>query len=241
MRYFLFAIAIALFLQSSTPIRVLFIGDSITDGAWGQPATWNATSQERNHSDYNHIFGHSYMFICASSLMADKPGEYECFNRGISGNTLLDIKNRWHEDVLTLQPDVISILVGTNDVEQYLNNTEKPFDFDGWETTLTQLIKETKEQIPNVKFLICTPFVAKVGWRGEAENYTLRKELIGRLTETIEKMSCYENINVVPFNNLFETLTEPSVSYWVWDGIHPTPAAHKKMADLWLDVFDRTY
>lgn len=38
--------------------RVLFIGDSITDGAWGNSKVWNTPSEERNQKDMNHIYGH---------------------------------------------------------------------------------------------------------------------------------------------------------------------------------------
>ncbi len=38
--------------------RVLFIGDSITDGAWGNSNVWNAASEERDQNDMNHIYGH---------------------------------------------------------------------------------------------------------------------------------------------------------------------------------------
>jgi lysophospholipase L1-like esterase len=43
------------------------------------------------------------------------------------------------------------------------------------------------------------------------------------------------NAVCVPFDSLFEKLvgSEPEPSYWIWDGIHPTPAGHRRMADLW--------
>ena len=238
------ALLLALLLVSTFAFaqkRVLYIGDSITDGAWGQPKKWNSTSQERNHTDYNHIFGHGYMMISASTLMADNPGEYECFNRGISGNTLLDLKNRWQEDAIDLKPDYISILVGTNDVDQYLYNQEKPFDIKAWEVMLDSLITDTYKQLPDVRFILCTPFVAKVGKRGEEANFARRSQLVRECADVVERVAKKRNAAVVPFNKLFAELTAPSLDYWCWDGIHPTPAGHKKMADLWLDAFHLNY
>jgi len=224
-------------LVSNAQKRVLYIGDSITDGAWGQPKKWNATSQERNHTDFNHIFGHGYMMICAATLMSEYPGEYECYNRGISGNTLNDLSNRWQEDAISLRPDYISVLIGTNDIEKYLYNAEKPFDIKAWERTLASLIADTNKQLPNTRFILCTPFVAKVGHRGDAANYPQRKQLIRDCADAVERVAKKYGAAVVPFNELFSGLTQPSEAYWCWDGIHPTPAAHKKMADLWLKVF----
>ena len=237
------SLLLALFLTSTVSFaqkRVLYIGDSITDGAWGQPKKWNSSSQERNQTDYNHIFGHGYMMISAATLMADYPGEYECFNRGISGNTLEDLRNRWQEDAISLKPDYISILIGTNDVDRYLYNTKHPFDVKAWENMLATLIDDTRKQLPDTRFILCTPFVAKVGKRGEEENFALRSKLVNQCAKAVKRVAKKSGAAVVPFNELFATLTKPSLDYWCWDGIHPTPAAHKKMADLWMKVMLQT-
>ena len=73
--------------------RVLFIGDSITDGAWGNSKVWNTPSDQRNHKDMNHIYGHGYMMITASHYEALYPeAGWTFWNRGISGNTLDDLE-----------------------------------------------------------------------------------------------------------------------------------------------------
>ena len=101
--------------------RVLFIGDSITDGAWGNSKVWNTPSEERNQKDMNHIYGHGYMMIAASTIQALHPEDGWVFwNRGISGNTLADLAVRWDKDALAFHPDVVSILIGTNDVDKAL-------------------------------------------------------------------------------------------------------------------------
>jgi phospholipase/lecithinase/hemolysin len=33
---------------------------------------------------------------------------------------------------------------------------------------------------------------------------------------------------------------QPRSGYWIWDGIHPTPAGHRRMADLWIKAFEET-
>src|SRR3954447_2755189 len=90
---------------------ILFQGDSITDGNRGRD---NAL---------NHIFGHGYVHLIASRLGADYPERQLAFiNRGISGNRVVDLYARWQEDTLNLKPDVLSILVGVNDVYMQLAN-----------------------------------------------------------------------------------------------------------------------
>lgn len=92
--------------------RILFQGDSITDGNRGRGA------------DPNHILGHGYAFIIAAkygSLLAERNLNF--MNRGISGNTVLDLEKRWTKDTLELKPDILSILIGVND-----KGRKVPFD-----------------------------------------------------------------------------------------------------------------
>ena len=114
--------------------RVVFIGDSITDGNWGSPYSVKPTSAERSHTDMNHIYGHSYVMLIASDWQSRHPKSgYSFYNRGFSGHKLPDLAARWQEDVLDLHPDVLSVLVGVNDMGNAFSKGEaESFDFDGW-------------------------------------------------------------------------------------------------------------
>ena len=221
--------------------RVLFIGDSITDGAWGNSNVWNASTDERNQWDMNHIYGHGYMMITASHYQALYPeAGWTFWNRGISGNSLADLKDRWQHDVLELQPDVVSILIGTNDVEQAMNEG-RTIDTEVWGNQYRQLLDMVLDQNPDTKFVLCTPFVAKAGQRGEANNYDQREQMIASLVNIIN-IICqdYPSATLVPFDKLVQQTicSTPNlpVSYWIWDGIHPTPAMHYRMAELWMNT-----
>ncbi len=101
--------------------RVVFIGDSITDGNWGNVYNYKKTSAERSQTDMNHIYGHSYVMLIASDIQSSRPRSgYSFFNRGFSGHKLCDLAARWQEDVLDLHPDILSVLVGTNDIHAWL-------------------------------------------------------------------------------------------------------------------------
>lgn len=232
---FLLAISVMIMAKGK---RVLFIGDSITDGAWGNSNVWNATSEERNQTDMNHIYGHGYMMITASHYEALYPEEgWKFWNRGISGNTLEDLANRWQKDVLTLQPDVVSMLVGTNDVEQAMNEG-RTIDPEAWSKKLRSLLDETLKMNPETRFVLCTPFVAKAGWRGESESYSERQQMIASLVNVIHEISKEYHATLVPFDKAVEeaiaSTPDLPVSYWIWDGIHPTPAMHYRMAEMWM-------
>ena len=132
-------------------VRYLFIGDSITDGGWGRSGGKMMPTEERNLKDLNHIYGHSYMMLCAARIQSDYPEqETQFFNRGISGNTLHDLQGRWQADCLDLNPDVVTLLIGTNDVDQYLSG-KAPLDMKKWESDYRQLLDQLREVNPNVK------------------------------------------------------------------------------------------
>ena len=90
MRY-LYALLLILapLLLSAEGWRVLFVGDSITDGGWGRSGGSMAPAEERNRRDLNHLYGHSFMLFCAAELESRYPEHGDSFaNRGISGYLL---------------------------------------------------------------------------------------------------------------------------------------------------------
>lgn len=229
--------------------RVLYIGDSITDGGWGNSGGDMRPSSERSEWDKNHVYGHGYMEQCASYYQATYPDEEMTFwNRGISGNTLSQMASRWQEDALALKPNVISILIGTNDIHNYLEQKQKDgslnFDYRQWEQSYRQLLDVTLDSLTDVKLVLCTPFVAKAGWVGDAENYDEREKGVARLAEIVRQIANDYQAILVPFDLLFTQLRSEhptsNNSYWIWDGIHPTPAGHYKMAELWKEKAGNT-
>ncbi|MBR6828356.1 MAG: alpha-L-fucosidase [Prevotella sp.] len=217
--------------------RVLYIGDSITDGGWGRSGGSAKASKDRNHSDLNHVYGHSYMMLCAAYYQSQWPDcDWQFWNRGISGNTLFQMADRWQEDALSLTPDVISILIGTNDVGAYLDECKKAgkpftieeFDYNRWESQYRHLLDTTRMVLPNAELVLCTPFVGK-------STGQVRMAITDSLAQIVRKIADDYKATLVPFDNLFADLqkSEPTPKYWIWDGIHPTAAGHQRMAELW--------
>jgi lysophospholipase L1-like esterase len=215
-------------------MRFLFIGDSITDGGWGRSGGSMMPTEQRNQKDLNHIYGHSYMMLCAARIQSDFPEQgLQFFNRGISGNTLQDLQGRWQADCLDLNPDVVTLLIGTNDVDQYLSG-KAHLDMKKWENDYRQLLDQLRTANPDVKIILGTPFVAQVGRIGLKDNYQQRKALIAECAAVVRRIASDYNATLLDFEKMFYGLTEQNAFYWIWDGIHPTAAGHQKMADLWL-------
>jgi lysophospholipase L1-like esterase len=120
--------------------RILFQGDSITDGARGR------------NNDPNHVLGHSYAFLIAAKYGALHPERnLTFFNRGISGNKVPDLLGRWQKDAIDLKPTVVSILIGVNDIWHPLLSTNQVVSVEQYEAGYDKLLAETVAALPDAK------------------------------------------------------------------------------------------
>ena len=124
--------------------RILFQGDSITD-----------VSRNRENDVYA---SHGYATMVKGRLGFENPGRYEFFNRGVSGNRIVDLYARIKRDLISLKPDVLSILIGVNDVWHEYSH-QNGVDAKKFERVYDLLLEEVKEALPNVRILILEPFV----------------------------------------------------------------------------------
>lgn len=187
--------------------RILFQGDSITDGNRGRSA------------DPNHILGHGYAFIIAARHGAAFPeAKLDFVNRGVSGNTVLDLQKRWAKDTLELKPDVLSVLVGVND-----QNKQVPLD--QFEQVYDQLLADAKAANPAIKLVLGEPFL-KPGLPAD-DTFRQRQAIVAKLAEK-------HGAALVRFQPVFdEAAKRAPADYWVWDRVHPTYRGHQLMAEEW--------
>ena len=206
-------------------LKILFQGDSITDG-----------NRTRNN-DWNHVMGHGYAYLIASRLWFDYIGKDLMFyNRGISGNKIQDLDDRWQEDTIDLKPDVLSILIGVNDIP---NITENKNSISNWETTYRKVLDRTKEALPDTKIILCEPFalptddMERITWTKErTESY---KNVISKMHEIVGQLAdTYDAVFVELQQAFTEACKKAPARYWIWDGIHPMPAGHELIARTWL-------
>jgi lysophospholipase L1-like esterase len=233
------------FILYANGLRVLFIGDSITDGKWGNSDGSARPSSERNYWDMNHIYGSGYMYLCAAHYQGNFPErEFEFFNRGISGNTLYDLERRWEDDAVKINPDVLSVLIGTNDIHKYLRDSKgEDFNFQEWEDKYRKLLDRSLKANPDLKLVLCSPFVANTGKMRETINFGERDSLIHQCAVIVERIAKEYGAVYLPFDKLFNNLLKECPTsqntYWIWDGIHPTPAGHRRMANVWIEQIDK--
>jgi lysophospholipase L1-like esterase len=200
--------------------KILFQGDSITD------AERNREITQPNHS---HALGFGYCNHIAAQMLRNRLADkLQFYNRGISGNRIVDLYARWKADAINLKPDIISILVGVNDTwhEFTERNGVEP---ERYEMVYRLLLDYTRQQLPSVQFVLCEPFVLKCGvvtgpWIDEIRQ---RQQIVKRLAN--EFKACF-----VPFQSALDGQYAPP-EYWLADGVHPTIAGHRVLAECWCE------
>lgn len=200
----------------------LFQGDSITDGNRGR------------NEDPNHILGHGYCFAVSSRIGADFPQYgYKFFNRGISGNSLGDLEKRWQTDTLDLKPDVLSLLVGINDVNVLIEGKKEALDAKMFESTYRKLLTSCVQQNPNLLIVLGLPFFFASGWR--KDQYQKWHPLTVERANIVRRIAADFNAVLVDYPKIFEEAQQRApIDYWIWDGVHPTAFGHELMAREWI-------
>lgn len=201
---------------------ILFQGDSITDAG-----------RKREVKDLNNqsALGGGYAFLAGADLLNTFPAKgLKIYNKGISGNKVYQLAERWQEDCIDLKPAVLSILIGVNDYWHKHNG-----NYDGtvevYERDFRALLKRTKEALPETKLVICEPF-AVLGckavdgtWFPEFDQYRAAARKLAGEFDTI----------FIPYHDIFSKASKVAPpTYWTADGVHPSIAGAKLMADAWM-------
>ncbi len=198
--------------------RLLFQGDSITDMKWG-----------RNQEDRNHYLGHSYVFLLAARLGVDMPAaQLDFYNRGRSGHAVGNLRKRWQKEAVDMRPDLLSVLIGTNDAAQQVTaeDFEKDYRF---------ILTESRKANPELRLVMMDPFVVRAGKYKNEELYSAHRALTDRYGKLVESIAKDFGAVHIKLQQVFdEAAEEVSPEHWIWDGIHPLPQGHELIARHWL-------
>jgi len=203
---------------------ILFQGDSITDAGRDKNVKTPNTSP---------MMGSGYAILAAGELLfkhAEK--DLTIYNKGISGNKVHQLAERWDADCIELKPNVLSVLIGVNDFWHTKTGgyqaTVKTYE-DDYRT----LLKRTVAALPGVKLIIGEPFAVKGiravddSWYPEFDKYR----------ETAKKLADEFNAVFIPYQKIFDEAQKraPGV-YWTHDGVHASLAGACLMANAWLEA-----
>ena len=210
-------------------LNVLFQGDSITDAG-------------RNRGSYyannGRGMGGGYVYQIVADLLGAFPEKgFRCYNRGISGNKVYQLSDRWEDDCLQLKPDVLSILIGVNDfwhtLTQSYGGTAKTF-----ESGLRALLDRTLKSYPDIKLILGEPFAVK---GGTAINENWDKNFPG-YPLAVRNIAKDYKAAFVPYQKVFDdALKMAPASYWCADGVHPSMAGSYLMKNAWMEALSNSY
>jgi len=200
---------------------VLFQGDSITDCGRDRAVA------EANRAE---ALATGYPLLVASQHLAARPAAgFRFLNRGVSGNKVPDLDARWQADTLDLKPDVLSILIGVNDLWHKLMG-HSTGTVEQYEAGYGALLDRTRRALPDVRLVVLEPFVLKTGAVGDAwfPEFDERRAAAARV-------AARARATFVPLQAMFDRLTAAAPpAYWAADGVHPTVAGHGAIAQQWM-------
>jgi len=196
---------------------ILFAGDSITDAG---------RNRELAQPSERVALGNGFACLLAAQLLDEHVEKHlKIYNRGIGGNTIRKMAERWQADCLDLAPDLLSILIGVND-------TDCPTpEFDA---CYRRLLDQARSLNPELHLVLCEPFrvVVQDEQHRWIDGLRERREIARNIAADYE--ACW-----VPFQAAFDDMIEqaPAAS-WIPDGVHPSLGGHHRMAGRWLEAVD---
>lgn len=186
-------------------MKILFQGDSITDAG-------------RNRNDEKGLAGYS---LYVSEQLGK---EHEYVNKGISGNRVADLLRRYDEDFLKIKPDLITVMIGINDVwRKYDSNLyESAEEFKAY---YVELLDKIKKDLPKTKIILIEPYLLPIPTKKH-----WRQDLI-QLIDVVRELAKDYADGFIPLDGLFAK----ECFYRDWqefstDGVHPIVEGQKVIA-----------
>lgn len=204
---------------------IVNFGDSITDAGRNREAP--VTRKD--------ALGFGYPLLLQAELGFENPEKYLVINRGIGGHRIVDLYARVKKDVWNLKPDVLSILIGVNDVWHDLSDDPNGVDIVRFEKMYRTLLDETLAVLPNLKIMLMEPFVAHgVTTDAKADDFAKVKDY----AKVVKKLAEEYHLSFLPLQEKFDELeAKYDPSYWTADGVHPTVMGAKMIANEWIKLF----
>ena len=210
-------------------MNILFQGDSITDC-------------QRDRTTVQSSLGTGYPRLVASALGFENGNIYDFMNRGISGNRIVDVYARIKADIINLKPDVMSILIGVNDVWHEIDS-KNGVDTKKFFKIYCMLIEEIKEALPDIKIMILEPFVlegsATCNREDAPDRLNLFKTEVAEKAQMAKKVAEKYNLTFIPLQDKFnEAEKRAPQPHWLVDGVHPSPYGHELIKHEWIKAFN---
>lgn len=205
-------------LRSHAGGTVLFQGDSITDAG---------RSRTKTAANADGALGNGYPLLIAAPLLHEAPtASWRFFNRGISGNRVPDLQERWQADTIALAPDILSVLIGVNDYWHAKDGNSSGTVAD-YEREFTTLLEGTRATLPSLRILVLEPFVLRTGFVDDSWFPEFDSRRAAALRVATRTRSTFISLQ----DRFTAAARGTGPEYWAADGVHPSPAGHALIAE----------
>jgi lysophospholipase L1-like esterase len=185
-------------------MKILFQGDSVTDAG-------------RDRSD-PHDMGNGYPRYASAMIQDSFPDtELEFVNLGIGGNRTEHLVERLETDFIEIQPDIISIMIGVNDVWHHYSHGIETSD-EQFEQNYRAVLDAIKTRT-SARILMIQPFLLETVDPAK-QAYT---EELARKQAIVKKLADEYADAYLPLDEILHRETEEVPAYYAADGVHPTP------------------
>ncbi len=206
---------------------IVFQGDSITDAG-----------RDKANMNFNDLgaFGQGYVGLVASQLLYDNPAKkLKIYNKGISGNKVPQLAERWDKDCLDLKPDVLSLMVGVNDFWHTLTYNYKG-TIQSYKADYIKLLQRTKDKFPDVQLVIAEPYGVKGIKHVDEKWYPYFNDYRQAARDVADQFGAV----FIPLQQIFDKAQASMPGkYWTGDGVHPSFGGIQIMATVWLEAFNK--
>ncbi len=196
----------------------VFQGDSITD----------AGRDRRNYHD----MGNGYPKYAAEHIKTEHPDiEFEFINQGISGNRTSELFDRFYTDALAFSPDVVSILIGVNDVWHRYHQSKIATTDEQIKTNYRALLERIRRE-SDAKIVMICPFL-------------FDHPDVDKMREDVEKVKIIVRSLADEFADVFIPVdkyleeamkVQPEPYYYSCDGVHPNENGAKFIGRIYADA-----
>jgi lysophospholipase L1-like esterase len=225
-------------------LKIVFLGDSITEAGVYDKEVGIKNNGELVYPDYT-----GFITFLSQSV----PEKTELVGKGISGDKVSDLLTRYKKDVIDLDPDIVFIYIGINDVwHKYDFGTGS--DIDLYENGLRQIISEIQKIGSRV--VLCTPTVI-----GENHgDFTLANEYVEHyrdaktmedmnndldaFSDVVRKLSSEYNTGLIDLRKVFISYisennpTNKPSGILTYDGVHLNDLGNKLIADQMINFIN---
>ena len=216
--------------------KVVFLGDSITEAGIYDKEVGVPSGDTL-------IFPKYTGFI--TLLKKDIEDDIELIGKGVSGNKVSNLLERYKKDVLSLNPDIVFIYIGINDVwHKYSFGTGTDIIF--YENGLRKIITDIKNK--GARVILCTPTVigenkgefTLVNEFKDIETMEIMNGDLDAYSDVIRKLSSELNTDLLDLREIFMNYisennpNNESSGITTYDGVHLNDLGNKLIADEML-------